>query len=95
MFFSRDPEEHALITKTDAFNTYLLKAVDLEKRKPPLQFITKKNPHNVRWGEMKLYLKAQVIFDKYSFSFSLEIKLTFYNSIIILYFVKFNSNCFF
>ncbi|KAK9889096.1 hypothetical protein WA026_004369 [Henosepilachna vigintioctopunctata] len=56
----KDPEEHALITKTDAVNLYLLKPVDLEKREPPLQYITKKNPHNVRWGDMKLYLKAQV-----------------------------------
>ncbi|XP_045481575.1 DNA repair protein complementing XP-A cells homolog [Harmonia axyridis] len=56
----KDPEEHALITKTDAVNTFLLKAVDLEKREPPLKFITKKNPHNVRWGDMKLYLRSQV-----------------------------------
>lgn len=25
-----------------------------------MKFISKKNPHNVRWGEMKLYLKLQV-----------------------------------
>lgn len=25
-----------------------------------LRFIVKKNPHNSRWGDMKLYLKLQV-----------------------------------
>ncbi|KAK7078248.1 hypothetical protein SK128_014931 [Halocaridina rubra] len=57
----RDNEEkHNLITKTDAKNEYLLKDVDLEKREPPLKFIVRKNPHNERWGDMKLYLKLQV-----------------------------------
>lgn len=57
----RDNEEkHQLITKTDAKNMYLLKDCDLEKRDPPLKFIMKKNPHNVRWGSMKLYLELQV-----------------------------------
>lgn len=59
--FSRDQDEkHTLITKTDAKNEYLLKDCDLEKREPPLKFIVRKNPHNVRWGEMKLYLHLQV-----------------------------------
>lgn len=53
-------EEHKLITKTEAMNEYLLKDCDLDKREPPLKFIKKKNPHNVRWGEMKLYLQLQV-----------------------------------
>nr|XP_018906309.1 PREDICTED: DNA repair protein complementing XP-A cells [Bemisia tabaci]XP_018906311.1 PREDICTED: DNA repair protein complementing XP-A cells [Bemisia tabaci]XP_018906312.1 PREDICTED: DNA repair protein complementing XP-A cells [Bemisia tabaci]XP_018906313.1 PREDICTED: DNA repair protein complementing XP-A cells [Bemisia tabaci] len=53
-------EKHTLITKTDAKNEYLLKDCDLEKREPPLKFIVRKNPHNVRWGEMKLYLHLQV-----------------------------------
>lgn len=56
----KDPEIHKLITKTDAVNNYLLKDCDLDKRDPPLKFIRKKNPHNVRWGEMKLYLQVQV-----------------------------------
>ncbi|KAL3290072.1 hypothetical protein HHI36_023441 [Cryptolaemus montrouzieri] len=56
----RNAEDHALITRTEAINTYLLKPVDFDKREPPLLFITKKNPHNVRWGDMKLYLKVQV-----------------------------------
>jgi len=39
---------------------YLLKDCDLEKRDPPLKCIVKRNPHNVRWGSMKLYLELQV-----------------------------------
>ncbi|XP_041464560.1 DNA repair protein complementing XP-A cells homolog isoform X2 [Lytechinus variegatus] len=54
----RDNEEkHALITKTDARNEFLLKDADFDKRDPPLKFITRKNPHHVRWGEMKLFLR--------------------------------------
>ncbi|GFG35209.1 hypothetical protein Cfor_01313 [Coptotermes formosanus] len=57
----RDNEEmHRLITKTDAKSMYLLKDCDLEKRDPPLKCVVKKNPHNVRWGSMKLYLELQV-----------------------------------
>lgn len=57
----RDTEEkHKLISKTEAKQTYLLKDCDLDKREPPLRFILKKNPHNPRWGDMKLYLKLQV-----------------------------------
>lgn len=40
----------------------MLKDCDLDLRKPILRYISKKNPHNPRYGEMKLYLKAQVIF---------------------------------
>lgn len=58
---SRDPEEkHSLITKTEAKAQYLLQDCDLDKREPPLKFIMKKNPHNVRWGDMKLYLHIQI-----------------------------------
>lgn len=32
----------------------------MDKREPPLRYISRKNPHNVRWGEMKLYLQIQV-----------------------------------
>lgn len=53
-------EKHSLITRTEAKTQYLLKDCDLDKREPPLRFITRKNPHNVRWGEMKLYLHLQV-----------------------------------
>ncbi|CAG5928868.1 DNA repair protein complementing XP-A cells [Menidia menidia] len=58
----RDNEEkHKLITRTEAKNQYLLKDCDFDKREPPLRFILRKNPHNPRWGDMKLYLKLQVV----------------------------------
>uniref|UniRef100_A0A8B9GA41 XPA, DNA damage recognition and repair factor n=1 Tax=Amazona collaria TaxID=241587 RepID=A0A8B9GA41_9PSIT len=58
----RDTEDkHKLITRTEAKEQYLLKDCDLDKREPVLRFIVKKNPHNSRWGDMKLYLKPQVI----------------------------------
>ncbi|XP_065351960.1 DNA repair protein complementing XP-A cells homolog [Cloeon dipterum] len=56
----KQDEDHALITKTDAKNTYLLKDCDLDKREPPLKFLLRKNPHDSRWGYMKLYLQLQV-----------------------------------
>ncbi|XP_062460417.1 DNA repair protein complementing XP-A cells isoform X2 [Pezoporus occidentalis] len=56
----RDTEDkHRLITRTEAKEEYLLKDCDLDKREPVLRFIVKKNPHNSRWGDMKLYLKPQ------------------------------------
>ncbi|XP_021237205.1 DNA repair protein complementing XP-A cells [Numida meleagris] len=58
----RDAEDkHKLITRTEAKEEYLLKDCDLDQREPVLRFIVKKNPHNPRWGDMKLYLKVQVI----------------------------------
>uniref|UniRef100_A0A8C3SCU4 XPA, DNA damage recognition and repair factor n=1 Tax=Chelydra serpentina TaxID=8475 RepID=A0A8C3SCU4_CHESE len=58
----RDVEgKHKLITRTEAKEEYLLKDCDLDKRDPMLKFILKKNPHNSQWGDMKLYLKLQVI----------------------------------
>ncbi|XP_006790883.1 DNA repair protein complementing XP-A cells [Neolamprologus brichardi] len=57
----RDNEEkHKLISRTEAKQRYLLKDCDLDKREPPLRFILKKNPHNPRWGDMKLYLQLQL-----------------------------------
>ncbi|XP_037944915.1 DNA repair protein complementing XP-A cells homolog [Teleopsis dalmanni] len=57
----RDPDErHSLITRTEAKAEYLLKDCDFDRREPILRFISRKNPHNVRWGEMKLYLHLQV-----------------------------------
>ncbi|XP_039614040.1 DNA repair protein complementing XP-A cells [Polypterus senegalus] len=53
--------KHALITRTEAKQTYLLKDCDLDKREPVLKFVLRKNPHNPRWGDMKLYLKLQVV----------------------------------
>uniref|UniRef100_A0A2D4MB96 XPA C-terminal domain-containing protein n=2 Tax=Micrurus spixii TaxID=129469 RepID=A0A2D4MB96_9SAUR len=58
----RDIEnKHKLLTRTEAKQEYLLKDCDLDKREPVLRFILKKNPHNPHWGDMKLYLKLQVI----------------------------------
>ncbi|XP_069782440.1 DNA repair protein complementing XP-A cells isoform X2 [Narcine bancroftii] len=58
----RDNEEkHKLITRTDAKQEFLLKDCDLDQRVPALKFILKKNPHNTQWGEMKLYLKLQIV----------------------------------
>ncbi|XP_074668460.1 DNA repair protein complementing XP-A cells [Strix aluco] len=58
----RDTEDkHKLITKTEAKEEFLLKDCDLDKREPVLRFIAKKNRHNSRWGDMKLYLKPQVV----------------------------------
>jgi DNA-repair protein complementing XP-A cells len=53
-------EKYDLITKTEAKKEYLLKDCDIDLRSPPLRFILGKNPHNSRWGEMKLYLLLQV-----------------------------------
>ncbi|NXL39027.1 XPA protein, partial [Glaucidium brasilianum] len=58
----RDTEDkHRLITRTEAKEEFLLKDCDLDKREPVLRFIVKKNRHNARWGDMKLYLKPQVV----------------------------------
>lgn len=58
----RDVEnKHKLLTRTEAKQEYLLKDCDLDKREPVLRFILKKNPHNPHWGDMKLYLKLQVL----------------------------------
>lgn len=54
-----DRDVHKLITRTTAKSKYLLKDADLDRREPPLQFITKKNPKYSHWGEMKLYLESQ------------------------------------
>ncbi|BFY97197.1 hypothetical protein BsWGS_00237 [Bradybaena similaris] len=56
----RNEEKHNLITKTDAKSTFLLKDEDFDKREPPLKYIVRKNPHNERWGDMKLFLESQV-----------------------------------
>merc|ERR1712001_153943 len=51
--------KHELITKTDAKNEFILKDIHFEKE-PTLKFLTRKNPHNSRWGDMKLFLRLQV-----------------------------------
>ncbi|XP_035385825.1 DNA repair protein complementing XP-A cells isoform X1 [Electrophorus electricus] len=58
----RDNEvKHCLISRTEAKQLFLLKDCDLDQREPAIRFILKKNPHNPRWGDMKLYLKTQVV----------------------------------
>ncbi|XP_063770735.1 DNA repair protein complementing XP-A cells isoform X2 [Pseudophryne corroboree] len=54
-------EKHKLITRTEAKKEYLLKDCDIDKREPVLKYILKKNPHNTHWGDMKLYLKLQIV----------------------------------
>lgn len=58
--YFRDPEVHKLVTRTKAKDFYLLKDCDLDKREPLLKFVKQKNPHNARWGDMKLYLELEV-----------------------------------
>ena len=53
-------EKYALITRTEAKQEYILKDEDFDKREPDLRFITRRNPHNPRWGQMKLYLRLQI-----------------------------------
>lgn len=63
LYFYREKygkEKFDLITKTEAKKEYLLKDCDIDLRPPPLKYILGKNPHNSRWGEMKLYLQLQV-----------------------------------
>ncbi|CAJ0956727.1 unnamed protein product, partial [Mesorhabditis belari] len=56
-----DKGAHKLISRTEVFTMYLLKDTDLDMRKPPLRYISRKNPHNPRYGDMKLYLTSQVV----------------------------------
>ncbi|XP_037866847.1 DNA repair protein complementing XP-A cells homolog [Bombyx mori] len=57
----RDTEgEHALMTRTEAKNEYLLKDCDLDSREPPLRCLRRRNPHSARFGDMRLYLRAQL-----------------------------------
>ena len=52
-------DEFPLVTKTAAKTKYVLRDADFE-RDTPLMFIVRTNPHNPRWGEMKLFLECQV-----------------------------------
>lgn len=60
LVFRDDKGAHKLIARTEAKAKYMLKDCDLDLRKPVLRYISKKNPHNPRYGDMKLYLKAEV-----------------------------------
>ena len=48
------------MNRTMAKKEFLLKDEDLDYRRPPLRYISRKNPHNPRYGDMKLYLVAQL-----------------------------------
>jgi len=54
--------EHELIAKTEAKSTFLLRDFELEESEhgPALKFKTRKNPHNLGGGDMKLYLRLQI-----------------------------------
>lgn len=51
---------YSLITRTSAKDKFLLTDYDLDKREPKLKCIEKRNPHNQRWGVMRLYLRCQI-----------------------------------
>lgn len=53
--------KHPLITRTESKNKYCLKDCDLDLREPILKFIVRKNPHDDRWGDMKLYYEKLVL----------------------------------
>lgn len=55
-----DAIRYSLITRTSAREKFLLTDYDLDKREPLVKCIEKKNPHNQRWGVMRLYLRCQV-----------------------------------
>ena len=52
--------KYELLTRSRVKDEYLLNDDDIDARLPLLRFIAKKNPHNPRWGDMKLYLKIHV-----------------------------------
>ena len=52
-------EIYSIITKTQAKNDFLLTDEELADS-TVLPSISRKNPHNPRWADMKLYLKKQV-----------------------------------
>lgn len=50
-----------MITRTDAKTNYILKDCDLDRREPPLRFISKRNPNQkFSRNDMKLYLQIQI-----------------------------------
>lgn len=53
---------HELITKTEAKKEFLLKDSDFEEGEwgEKLKFLLRKNPHNPKYGDMKLFLRLQV-----------------------------------
>jgi DNA-repair protein complementing XP-A cells len=66
-FSKQEPEKYKTISRTRAKTEYLLKDEDLDLRRPLLRYISKKNPHNPRYGDMKLYLEIQVSAKNFTF----------------------------
>ncbi|KAM3960879.1 DNA repair protein complementing XP-A cells homolog Xpac isoform 2-T2 [Aphomia sociella] len=57
----RDDEgAHSLMPRTEAKSEFLLKDCDLDSRPPPLRCVRRRNPHRAGYGEMRLYLRAQL-----------------------------------
>lgn len=55
----RQPERHAMVSRTEAKAEFLLKDCDLDARPPPLRYVTRPNPHRAG-GSMRLYLREQL-----------------------------------
>ncbi|KAI6209291.1 hypothetical protein M3Y96_00206300 [Aphelenchoides besseyi] len=55
-----DNTKYKMISRTNAKKDYVLKDEDLDIRRPILRYISKKNPNNPRYGDMKLYLELQI-----------------------------------
>merc|ERR1711915_905366 len=47
-------------TKTDAKKQFLLSDLHFEREGNPLKFLLRKNPHNPKYGDMKLFLRMQI-----------------------------------
>merc|ERR1719216_834730 len=52
-FFIEESEDEPKATPT-------MECLPAPVREPTLKFLTRKNPHNQRWGDMKLFLRLQV-----------------------------------
>uniref|UniRef100_A0A1I8JQ67 XPA_C domain-containing protein n=1 Tax=Macrostomum lignano TaxID=282301 RepID=A0A1I8JQ67_9PLAT len=51
-------DAYGLLARSDAKSRYLLKDGDLDRREPPLRCLLRRNPHNPRGGDMRLYLEG-------------------------------------
>ncbi|KAM3960878.1 DNA repair protein complementing XP-A cells homolog Xpac isoform 1-T1 [Aphomia sociella] len=58
--FRDDEGAHSLMPRTEAKSEFLLKDCDLDSRPPPLRCVRRRNPHRAGYGEMRLYLRAQL-----------------------------------
>ncbi|KAI6226443.1 hypothetical protein M3Y99_01294800 [Aphelenchoides fujianensis] len=51
-----NPTKFKMISRTTAKKEYVLKDEDLDMRRPILRYVSKKNPNNPRYGDMKVVL---------------------------------------